>query len=770
MDRTRTLDTPELQPFLPMLYVAWADEALSPDDVRTLRARLSAQPWLKPALRQVVEAWLDPSRPPSATELALLRSSLARSVGTLAPARRASLAALAGALADGDAEVSEATRRGLAEIEAALGLDASALEDAVVPREQSAPQPFSGPPPEVAPLRAVLDGKYAEVRDSIREFISDPARRAAYGLPPEAHRAMVLGWLRELADRGVGALAYPGVTRDEPDLGAFLAAFETLAYGDLSLLVKCGVQWGLFGGSIFFLGDDTQRARLLPDVASLRMLGCFAMSEVGHGSNVADLETVARYEAESDEIVVHTPSESARKDWAGNAARDARMATVFAQLEVAGERHGVHAVLVPIRDANGAPLPGIRLGDCGHKMGLNGVDNGRVWFDQVRVPRENLLSRYARITELGTYESPIASPGRRFFTMLGTLVGGRVSIAAGAVSAAKVGLAIAIRYASERRQFGPTREPETLLLEYPTHQRRLLVPLATTYALSFAVDELRDAYLRAQREGEEDTRELEAHAAGVKAIATWHATRTLQACREACGGQGYLSVNRLADLKSDTDVFTTFEGDNTVLLQLVARHLLASYAKRFSGGPVALMRALASQAVLTMREKAPFRARRADEASLRDPEMQRAAFAWREESLLRSAGARAKKRSDAGMDAQAVLMDLQEHLVALAEAHVERRVMDAMAGAVERAPDEGTRVWLARLRDLHALSRLEARAAWFVENGELDGAQTRAIRKLVPRIAGELRDGAVALVDAFGIPDACLAAPIAFHDPAHPRW
>ncbi|UJR86214.1 acyl-CoA dehydrogenase [Sandaracinus amylolyticus] len=770
MDRTGALATPELQPFLPMLYVAWADDALSADDLRVLRARLEAQPWLKPALRLALEEWLDPARPPSATELAMLRRALERAVGTMRPTRRVSLAQLASAMVDGHA--SEAATHALAEIESLLALDAAhAIDDVITPYEHEAPRPFErGPRPDVAALRALLDGRHAGVRAKVRAFLAEPARRAAYGLSKEEHRAMVRGWLDELAkDVGMGALASPGVTTDAPDLGGYLAAFETLAYGDLSLLIKNGVQWGLFGGSIFFLGDDAQRAKYLPDVASLRLLGCFAMSEVGHGSNVADLETIARYDAESDEIVVHTPSESARKDWAGNAARDARMATVFAQLEVAGERHGVHAVLVPIRDANGAELPGVRTGDCGHKMGLNGVDNGRIWFDHVRVPRASLLSRHARITELGTYESPIASPGKRFFTMLGTLVGGRVSVAAAAVSASKVGLAIAIRYASERRQFGPTKEPETLLLEYPTHQRRLLIPLATTYALSFAIDELRESYLHAQREGAKDTRELEAHAAGLKAIATWHATKTLQACREACGGQGYLSVNRLADLKSDTDVFTTFEGDNTVLLQLVARELLAKYAKRFTGGPVALVRALASAAVLTMREKAPFRAHRADEASLRDPEMQRSALAWREESLLRSAAARAKKRSDAGMDAQDVLMELQEHLVALAEAHVERRVMDAIAGAVERAEGD-TREWLARLRDLHALSTLEARAAWFVENGELDGGQTRAIRKLVPKIARELRDVAVPLVDAFGIPDACLAAPIAFHDPAHPRW
>ena len=92
---------------------------------------------------------------------------------------------------------------------------------------------------------------------------------------------------------------------------------------------------------------------------------------------------------------------------------------VFAQLVVIGEVQGVLALLVPIRDANGATMPGVRIEDCGPKLGLNGVDNGRIWFDHVRVPRENLLNRYADVTSEGEYVSPIESPSKRFFTTIG---------------------------------------------------------------------------------------------------------------------------------------------------------------------------------------------------------------------------------------------------------------------------------------------------------------------------------------------------------------
>ena len=133
----------------------------------------------------------------------------------------------------------------------------------------------------------------------------------------------------------------------------------------------------------------------------------------------------------------HTPNRAAAKDWIGNAALHGRMATVFARLIVAGDDQGVHAVLVPIRGGDGVALPGVEIQDRGLKEGLNGIDNGRIWFTQVRVPRENLLDRFGSIDDAGRYSSPIPSSGRRFFEMLGTLVAGRISIAAASVSAAK---------------------------------------------------------------------------------------------------------------------------------------------------------------------------------------------------------------------------------------------------------------------------------------------------------------------------------------------
>src|SRR3954463_13966168 len=290
-------------------------------------------------------------------------------------------------------------------------------------------------------LSTLLDGEYADVRAKIRDWLSQPGNEPVDDLTMEEHREKVLAWARELSSQGDTAMGYPVEYGGRNAVGQGVTAFETLAMGALSLLVKCGVQFGLFGGAILHLGTERHHERYLSDVASMALPGCFAMTETGHGSNVQALGTTATYDADTQEFVVHTPDDDARKDYIGNAANHGRMAAVFAQLEVGGERRGVHCLLVPIRYDDGNPVRGVRIEDCGAKLGLDGVDNGRLWFDHVRVPRENFLDRYASVDENGTYHSDIESATKRFFSMLGTLIQGRVSVCGASINASKVALA-----------------------------------------------------------------------------------------------------------------------------------------------------------------------------------------------------------------------------------------------------------------------------------------------------------------------------------------
>jgi acyl-CoA oxidase len=647
-------------------------------------------------------------------------------------------------------------------------------------------------PPEltvdVAALTALLDGRYADVRRTVRELLPAYASvlEDAETMPRDEFRERVKDVVLEIAGTGAAAMGFPKEYGGGGDIGASIAAFESLAYGDLSVLVKVGVQFGLFGGAILQLGTQRHHDAYLADVVSGRLLGCFAMTETGHGSNVQALGTVATYDPDTSEFVVTTPSEQAGKDYIGNAAKHARVAVVFAQLEVAG----VHALVVPLRDESGATLPGVRIEDDGPKMGLNGVDNGRIWFDPdgtVRVPRENLLNRFADVTEDGTYVSDIESAGRRFFTMLGTLVQGRVSVGAAGVSASKSALTIAVRYALQRRQFetgtdgadGGPEGQEQLLLDYGLHQRRLFPRLARTYALHFAQEvlagELHDVF-SGIRTDEETRRQLESRAAGTKALTTWHATDTIQECREACGGAGYLAVNRFAALKADTDVFTTFEGDNHVLLQLVGKGLLTDYASEFSDlDQLGMVRFVAGLAVDTVLERT--RVHRLFEqirdalpggsddwhtdSGLRDPNYHLAMDRFREEHLIGGVARRLKRGVDSGMNPGEVFSQVQDHVIAAARAHVERLVLEAFVEKVAALPDDSgdLKLVLNLLCDLHALSGIEADRGWFIEHGRLNTQRSKAITREVADLCRRVRPIARGLVDAFAVPEALLRAP-----------
>ncbi|MBQ1074936.1 acyl-CoA dehydrogenase family protein [Micromonospora sp. C31] len=634
---------------------------------------------------------------------------------------------------------------------------------------------------DLARLQEVLDGPWAEVRNAHRDDL-DARFLPVYGETGDQARERISRLLTRLPV-GLGiASAFPTEYGGRSDVGASIVASEMLAQVDLSLMVKAGVQWGLFGGAVAALGTRRHHDAYLRDIVSGEIFGCFAMTETGHGSDVQQLRTTCTYDPRTQTFDLHTPHEAARKDYIGNAARDGRMAVVFAQLITDGRRHGVHAWLVPIRDPQGNPMPGVSIGDAGPKAGLLGVDNGRLSFDHVRVPRDMLLDRYGQVAEDGTYSSPIENDSRRFFTMLGTLVRGRVSVGGAASAATKSALTIAVRYGDIRRQFGtPDADREVLLNDYLAHQRKLLPALATTYALHFAQAELVAAVSEVQGgDGPVDEhrqRELESRAAGLKAAQTWHATRTIQMCREACGGAGYLSENRLPSLKADTDVFTTFEGDNTVLLQLVAKGLLTGYRDEFGSldgwgrasfvaeqvREMVLERTAARSLIERLISAVPGRD---DEVAVTDRGWQLKVFEDRESHLLDGAVRRlrngAATKKDRPFD---IFNDVQDHVLAVAAAHIDRVTLEAFVAGIEDTADPAVQALLARVCDLYALSVIEANKGWLLEHGRLTPARAKAITGVVNGLLKELRPHMRTLVDGFGIPDTWLHCAVLREEP-----
>jgi acyl-CoA oxidase len=636
-------------------------------------------------------------------------------------------------------------------------------------------------PVDPTAIQEVLDGRWAHVRRDARENLRDPDFLPVYGESVAEARERVTRAAKKLADSGRVGFGFPQEYGGEDDSGGSVTSIEMLAFGDLSLMVKAGVQWGLFGGALQLLGTKRQHDTYLRDVMSFDLPGCFAMTETGHGSDVQQLRTTCTYDPATETFDLHTPHQAARKDYIGNAAKDGRMAVVFAQLITQGKNHGVHAWLVPIRNEDGTPCTGVTIGDDGPKAGLNGVDNGRLTFDHVTVPRDMLLDRYGQVAADGTYSSSIENETRRFFTMLGTLVRGRVSVGGSAASATKLALDIAVRYGNVRRQFAaPGEDREIVINDYLVHQRKLLPALATTYGLHFAQGELVSTMHDVQGAtdlDEEAQRELESRAAGLKVAQTWHATTTIQMCREACGGAGYLQENRLPHLKADTDVFTTFEGDNTVLLQLVAKGLLTGYRDAFGSlegwGKVGFIADMVRETVLERTAARALIARlidavpgRDDEVPMLDRGWQLKMFEFREKHALEGAIKRLRKNSTTdGMAPFDMFNDVQDHVLKTAQTHIERVVLEAFVAGVDRTTDSAAKELLDKLCDLYALSAIEADKAWFLEHGQLTPSRAKLLTTTVNQLHKELRPHIVTLVDAFAIPAEWKAAQILEEEP-----
>ncbi|KAB5530011.1 hypothetical protein DKX38_020092 [Salix brachista] len=604
-----------------------------------------------------------------------------------------------------------------------------------------------------------------------------------YNQTMEQQREMTMKRIEYLLERGAfdGWLTKKGV---EAELKK-LSLLEVIQIFDHSLSVKIGVHFFLWGGAIQFMGTKRHHDKWLRDTETYAMKGCFSMTELGHGSNVRGIETVTTYDSKTGEFVINTPCESAQKYWIGGAANHATHTIVFSQLNINGVNEGVHAFIAQIRDVNGNILPNICIADCGHKIGLNGVDNGRIWFDNLRIPRENLLNLVADVSPDGQYLSAIKDPDQRFAAFLAPLTSGRVTIATSAIYSSKIGLAIAIRYALSRRAFSMTPNgPEVLLLDYPSHQRRLLPLLAKScsicnessnalgnassvnwpcnfcltaayclYAMSFGGNYLKMLYVNRTPES---AKTLHVVSSAFKAIFTWHNMRTLQECREACGGQGLKTENRVGHMKGEFDVQSTFEGDNNVLMQQVSKALLSEYVaakkknKPFKGlglehmnGPVPVI-----QPNLTS-------------TTLRSSQFQMNAHCLRERDLLNRFAAEISLYQSNGESKERAFILSYQLAEDLGRAFSDRAILQTFIDTESNVSAGPLKNVLGLLRSMYALICLEEDAA-FLRYGYLSTDNAAAVRKEVTKLCRELRPHALALVSSLGIPDAFLS-PIAFN-------
>lgn len=741
--------------YIPFFYVIWSDDLLSASEINVVRKAIENDQSLTQEDKKSLQNWLDVDRPPHDTEFKQWKQTISQSSVKLVEGDTYPLATFSQKVVCHYQEVCP-FNDSLKQIEVNLGIQPNHynhLFDVAVEHKTTSDHY------QADEIDTLLKGKHSQLIDEFRAQLAHPIFAWKIKRDKKEYRELVLDQVRFLAKQKYGALAYSSAYGGTGNMEGYASIFENLMYVDGSLTIKFGVQFGLFGGSIQKLGTKMHHDLYLKAAGEAKLLGCFAMTETGHGSNVRGIKTTATYERHNDSLVIHTPGKNDNKEYIGNALH-ATMASVFAQLIVDGKNEGVHAILVPLRNEKHELLPGVKIEDNGYKLGLNGVDNGKIWFDQVSVPRKNLLNKYGDITEDGSYHSEIGNPNKRFFTMLGTLVGGRICVARAGLGGAKMALAIAVKHALKRRQFNDSiKMQEDLLMDYPTHQLRLAPLVAAAYVYHVALDKMMEIYCD---ESQPDKREVETQVAGLKALISWYANGAIQECREACGGKGYLLENRIADLKGDVDIFTTFEGDNNVLLQLAAKGVLSDFKAEFnSAGFTSVLKLLSAQIGDRLTAINPMYANKIDPEHLYNSKFHQHAFDYRTRRLTFSLAMRIRDYVKKGMPSYQAFLKVQTHLLALGKAYSIELAYRTFTEFSSRIPDEKNRLLFQKLGALYALHHMRLDASWYLEQGYIGTTKSKAIRQRVERLSTELRPHIGVLVSGFGIPDACMTAPIA---------
>ncbi|ODQ51405.1 acyl-coenzyme a oxidase 2 [Saitoella complicata NRRL Y-17804] len=538
---------------------------------------------------------------------------------------------------------------------------------------------------------------------------------------------------------------------------------------DPGFFTRFGVHYGLFFGALRGSATPSQLSYWISKgAAGLNgMIGCFAMTELGHGSNVQGLETTATFDPKSDEFVIHTPSLSATKWWIGGAAHSATHSVVFARLIVNKKDHGVKSFVVPLRDPSDYSLrPGVTIGDIGKKMGRDGIDNGFIQFSQVRIPRSYMLMKHIKVTRTGEVKSEAMAQ-----LTYGALIAGRVSMVVDSASVSKRVLTIAIRYAGVRRQFSSKPgEIESKILDYALHQRRLMPLLAQTFAMQFAGDQMEVMYRNlmskldslnpedkaGMAEVVDSLKEVHATSAGLKAFCTWACLETINTCRLTCGGHGYSSYNGFANAHADFSVQCTWEGDNAVLALQAGRSLIGSWREAKKGKKL-------PEGVRYLSKGAELKGAKCGERGVGEVEVILQAWDAVAASVVNKAGAEFERLRSTGLSADEAYEETSQLRFTAAKTHVKCYLVSQFFERIRGAPESLKRV-LMDVALLYALWSIEEDAGAFLSAGYFTPGQMDEVRSKVNELCKEVRMNAIGLCDSFNYSDFFINAPIGRYD------
>ncbi|POG62924.1 uncharacterized protein OCT59_028044 [Rhizophagus irregularis] len=561
---------------------------------------------------------------------------------------------------------------------------------------------------------------------------------------------------------------------------------EELQYAEwfLDMPGPFGAHRGMFIPTLIGHGTEEQKKKFLIPAKNYQIIGCYAQTELGHGSNVQGLETTSTYIPETDEFEIHSPFLTSSKWWIGGLGRTATHAIVMAQLKSNGKDYGPHPFIVQIRDLEThLPLPGITIGDIGPKFGFNATDNGFMLFEHVRIPRFNMLSKYCQIEKAtGKYISP---PNDKInygiMVLIRSLIvtGVRVTLARAAT--------IAIRYSAIRRQFIDKDEPkklkdgrivETSVLDYTMQQYRLFPIIAQSYACFFtskAMNNLYTKYMEQSSDGNYSLlADIHASSSGLKSLTTTMAVESIEDCRRACGGHGYSSFSGFVKFYQDYLPNTTWEGDNYVLTQQTARYLMKTFRK-VTKNPKKYASQIGTNPTITYilqyLNEPNQKCMATTPLNFNNQEFQLKAFRHRIAYLLANAVDQIDNQKKSW---NSMLVEINR----ISHAHCQYLLVQNFITALQynsqqQINDESLNILhnstslkkvMTSLCNLFVLHTMEKDVGEFLESEYLTSSQARLLRTQVYNLLKEIRPNAVSLVDAFLIPDALLSSALGRYD------